>query len=201
MVETIVDALFNFLGGVCGLLALYGGWISLRYGRIKKEAAGQTRSISEASNGDPARGRDRLRGLVILAAIAVAMPNSKLHADTPFEEAMRDYERGKYGPAHAKLRIIAERGDPQAQEILGLMYAFGSQLYPGIAQDLHAAGQWFDRAARAGRPAARIAYCAIARKEFPGRAEHLTCLDWVAQSGQPARPEMVHRSGGRRSPY
>jgi TPR repeat protein len=200
MVESIVDALFTFLGVACGLLVLYGGWISLRYGSIKEDARSNEESAPAASRSAAADSKNWLSGLTILAAIAVALPNPELRADTPFDEAMRDYEHGEYKRAQTKLHAVAERGDPQAQEILGLMYAFGSQLYPGISQDLRAAGIWLDRAARAGRPVARIAYCAVARKEFPGRATHITCVDWVTQSGQPARLDMSHHTGGRQSP-
>jgi TPR repeat protein len=200
MIETVADVLFNVIASLCGLLLLYGAWLCLRYGGSEKEGTRENLAIPDSSKSNPARGKETAVLLVTFAATALMIALAEASAETPFEEAMRDYERGKYSAAHAKLRVAAESGDPQAQEVLGLMYAFGSQLYPGIPLDLRAAAFWLDRAARAGKPVARIAYCAVARKEFPGRAEHVTCVDWVALSGQPARPEMVYRSGGRRSP-
>lgn len=108
-------------------------------------------------------------------------------AETIFEEAMQDYERGSYVAAHLKFRSAAERGDARAQEIVGLMYAFGPQLYPGIPQELHTAALWLDRAARAGRPVARYAYCALAKTQVPRRFQGWQCFDRIAETGEPLR--------------
>lgn len=128
-----------------------------------------------------------MSSLVVVTAVIAAIGTADVWAATIFEEAMQDYERGKYVGAHMKFRTAAEMGDARAQEVLGLMYAFGPQLYPGVTQDLRAAGVWLDRAARGGRPTARFAYCALVRKELPARAQSWKCFDWVAETGQPAR--------------
>ena len=90
------------------------------------------------------------------------------------EEALAAYERGNYVEAEAQLLRAAQSGDAQAQEMLGLMYAMGAGVYPGVQRNLIAAAVWFDRAARGGRPVARYMHCALSRIEFPPRARENT---------------------------
>src|SRR5580698_8206046 len=62
---------------------------------------------------------------------------------------------GKHAPAREayvntieEYRRAAEAGNRSAQEMLGLMYLYGSQLYgKGVVRDLHEATRWLELAA------------------------------------------------------
>jgi TPR repeat protein len=92
-----------------------------------------------------------------------------------FEQAMDDYAHARYVRAEFGFRAAAELGDVRAQEILGLMYAFGSDLYPGIPQNRHEAAVWLERAARGGSDSARFTYCAITRHPVTYRLRSAPC--------------------------
>lgn len=126
-------------------------------------------------------------GLALAAGLA--------HAGDDYEQARVAYERGDYARAHDKLLAEARKGDAEAQELLAFMYAFGPQLYPGVARDLTAAAQLFDRAARSGRPTARLMYCALARRGALHFPKEVYCFDRIAQTGQPPlRPLVFDRT-------
>lgn len=152
---TIVDALVGLIVVVCVALILCGYWRCLCYGGRDEQAGGGKQPSDHALKQETAaRWRIWTGSLALLAALLSATPWTA-EADaaaTIFEKAMQDYERGDYVRAQMKFRIAADSGDARAQEIVGLMYAVGPQLYPGIVQDLRAAAAWLDRAARGGRP-------------------------------------------------
>ena len=100
------------------------------------------------------------------------------------EEGKRAYESGNYAAAHRTLLLAAGSGDAEAQELVGLMYAFGTELYPGVPRNEVASRQWLDRAARSGRPAARYLYCGIARGARVRAALAFYCFDRLSE---PAR--------------
>ena len=110
--------------------------------------------------------------------ISAAAPFTSLPFTKDLEEGKKAFDRGDYPSAHGHLLIAASDGEPLAQELVGFMYALGDAAYPGVAQDLIAAGDWLDLAARNGRPAARHMYCAIVRRAFPDRSMgELHCFD------------------------
>ena len=112
-------------------------------------------------------------------AIAVEDPHPDLLLESvELARGKRAFERGDYRAAHDDLLIAAGDGEPLAQELIGFMYALGTIAYPGISQNLVAAGQWLDLAARNGRPAARHFHCAMVRQAFPERRlSELNCFD------------------------
>jgi hypothetical protein len=90
-------------------------------------------------------------------------------------EAKLAYERGEYQGAQEKLLVAANQGDAQAQELLGFMHAFGSQMYPGVTRDLKAATQWFDLAARNGRPGEPPVQRVAEATMLPSRSAFIAC--------------------------
>jgi TPR repeat protein len=59
--------------------------------------------------------------------------------------------RDKYMNTVLEYRRAAEAGNRSAQEMLGLMYLYGSQLYgEGVARDLSEAARWLECAAGQG---------------------------------------------------
>ena len=97
------------------------------------------------------------------------------------EDAMAAYERGNFLEAEAMLLVAGHAGHPNAQELLGFMYSIGPDLYPGIWRSLTAARSWFERAARAGRPAAQYMHVAFTRRgTLEVRADIMACFDPMA---------------------
>jgi TPR repeat protein len=65
-------------------------------------------------------------------------------------------DEGEYAQALAMHRADAERGDPKAQEIVGLMLWFGDVLYGAqVPRDRIAAIEWLKRATAQGNQTAR----------------------------------------------
>jgi len=88
-------------------------------------------------------------------------------------------------PAAASL-AAAGNGDARAAEILGFMFGFGPEMFPGIGRDLSASVRWFDTAARGGRPVGRYMVCALRKHAGALPLAAQRCFDWVAETGQPA---------------
>lgn len=105
-------------------------------------------------------------------------------ADT-MEDAMQFYESGHYVHAVDRFRAAALAGNTQAQEILGFMYALGSDVYPGVPRDAKSAAHWFDIAARNGRPVSRYMACAMHSGATNAAMRSRHCFDWVAELGKP----------------
>jgi len=86
--------------------------------------------------------------LVLLAfTFAVISCGEKpLNDDANYKEGIDAYAKGEYSVAMEKLQPVAERGNPQAQFYLGLMYSKGD----GVKQDHNAANAWLNKAAEQG---------------------------------------------------
>lgn len=69
----------------------------------------------------------------------------------PWEDGMVAYNRGDYVPAIRLFRPLAEKGNPKAQSLLGVMYRKGQ----GVARNSVHAFIWFKRAAANGDAGAR----------------------------------------------
>jgi TPR repeat protein len=121
----------------------------------------------------------------LLAAVSVAAAGDALAADD-MTEAMQFFESGHYVLARDHLRAAATSGDARAAEILGFMFGFGSEMFPGVGRDLAAAEHWFDIAARGGRPVGRYMVCALRKHAVAPVQSARHCFDWVAETGQPA---------------
>jgi TPR repeat protein len=87
------------------------------------------------------------------ALLALALKSAR--SAPGLEEAMAAYQRGSYLEAESMLLVAGRAGHPNAQELLGFMYAIGPDLYPGIWRSFTAARNWFEIAARSGRPGAQ----------------------------------------------
>lgn len=116
------------------------------------------------------------------ALLALALKAAR--SDGGLEDAMTAYDQGSYLEAEAMLLVAGHAGHPNAQELLGFMYAIGPDLYPGIWRSLTAARSWFERAARGGRPAAQYMHIAFTRRgTLEVRAEIMACFNPMALAG------------------
>jgi len=120
-----------------------------------------------------------------LAAASLAVAGNGIAADD-MEQAMEFFESGHYVLARDHLRAAARNGDARAAEILGFMFGFGSEMFPGIGRDLGASVHWFDMAVRGGRPVGRYMVCALRKQAAAPVQSALRCFDWVAETGRPA---------------
>jgi TPR repeat protein len=119
-----------------------------------------------------------------LAAASLAAAGNGIAGDD-MAQAMEFFESGHYVHARDHLRAAARNGDARAAEILGFMFGFGSEMFPGIGRDLSASVHWFDMAARGGRPVGRYMVCALRKQAgVPAQAAR-RCFDWVAEAGVP----------------
>jgi TPR repeat protein len=116
--------------------------------------------------------------------LAVASLPPERSDATPFDQAKRAYENGEYATAQKELVAAARGGDVDAEELLGVMEAFGPTIYPGVTEDLAASSRWLDEAARSGRPVARYIYCALLRQSR-GKLPGFYCFDPTVRSISP----------------
>jgi TPR repeat protein len=79
----------------------------------------------------------------IVAAVLLNMPGA---GAGPWEDGMAAYNRGDYVPAIHLFRPLAERGNPKAQSVIGVMYHKGE----GVARNPARAFMWFSLAAKHG---------------------------------------------------
>ena len=91
------------------------------------------------------------RLLALFAALLLTVMNTLPAAAQTMEEARAAYARGDHATALRGFRMHAERGDAEAQLILGLMYDKGED----IPQDHTEAARWYRRAAEQGHAGAQ----------------------------------------------
>jgi TPR repeat protein len=82
-------------------------------------------------------------GGLMVAAQVLGIPGALAG---PWEDGMAAYNRGDYVPAIRLFRPLAEKGNPKAQSVLGVMYRRGH----GVARNSAHAFVWFSRAAARG---------------------------------------------------
>ena len=94
---------------------------------------------------------------VLAAALALSVVRS---AAADFADAIEAYDQGDYATTFAETRPLAERGDADAQYMLGFLYERGE----GVARDLTRAYAWYGLAARQGDAFAAQALAELARR-------------------------------------
>jgi len=130
------------------------------------------------------------------ALLALALKAAR--ADGGLDDAMAAYERGSFLEAESMLLVAGHAGHPNAQELLGFMYSIGPDLYPGIWRSLTAARSWFERAARAGRPAAQYMHVAFTRRgTLEVRADIMACFNPMLGAAGDSRLAAVVANSGR----
>lgn len=141
-----------------------------------------------------------LASLLAAAAPASAAPRGLAAMRAPNEvlmaDAMAHYRAGRHAEARRLFRLLAQRQQPAAETLLGVMAANG---IGGPADEAVAAG-WFLRAARRGYVPAQLALAdAFARgrgvRADPERARALA--EAAAVQGQPGAAAVLGNSRGR----
>jgi len=131
----------------------------------------------------------------ILSLLSLAVKSAR--ETGALEEALTAYQRGDYPEAEALLLVAGHAGHPNAQEMLGFMYAIGPDLYPGVWRSLTASRNWFDRAARAGRPSAQYMQAAFVRRgPLEVRADIMACFNPTTAPAAASGPLAAVRAPG-----
>ena len=120
------------------------------------------------------------RTLIAVLFVSSLAAGSAVAGEDDMETARHFLDGGLYAEAIYHLRAAADTGDAQAAEILGFLHSYGGEVFPGVARDPAAAAQWFDLAARGGRPVGRYMSCAL--DNASGAQAARRCLD--VASGQ-----------------
>jgi TPR repeat protein len=81
----------------------------------------------------------------------------------PWEDGMASYNRGDYMPAIRLFRPLAEKGNPKAQSVIGVMYRKGE----GVARNPLRAFMWFSMAAARGDAKAKAELHEVSRDMTP----------------------------------
>jgi TPR repeat protein len=115
-----------------------------------------------------------LAALVLIAAVALSA------FARPVDDAAAAYQRGDYATAARLYHGLADQGDANAQNSLGVMYLRGQ----GAKQDNGEAMKWFRRAAALGSPEAQFN---LAEMYFKGRGvdqDPLTAAKWYSRAAE-----------------
>jgi peptidoglycan hydrolase-like protein with peptidoglycan-binding domain len=115
-------------------------------------------------------GRERNRRR-LAPALAAVLALAGLAAATPaladYNDGIAAYENRDYATAQRELQPLADRGDPRAQRLIGLMYRDGL----GVRKDLIRAYMWFDLAARRNQYGAAQLRDELARQMLPWQVD------------------------------
>jgi TPR repeat protein len=103
-----------------------------------------------------------LYGCAIMALASVSGASSIAWAG-PWEDGMAAYNRGDYVPAIRLFRPLAEKGNPKAQSVIGVMYRKGQ----GVARSSARAFMWFSLAAKRGDAKAKAELGEVSKDMAP----------------------------------
>lgn len=98
----------------------------------------------------------------------------------PFEDAATAYKRGDYTNAMRLFQLLADQGDPRAQNSLGRMYLKGQ----GTGRDYKAAMKWFRRAAALGVADAQFNLGEIYLREFGVDQDLVEAARWYTRAAE-----------------
>ena len=87
-----------------------------------------------------------LKAKAYALTIAIMLGSAQMAVAGPFEDGAAAYARGEFATALTLLRPLADQGNANAQNALGVMFVNGE----GVAQDYAEAHKWYQRAANQG---------------------------------------------------
>jgi uncharacterized protein len=111
----------------------------------------------------------------ILASVILTVMLAGGATAGPLQDGDDAYERGDYATAVRLWRPLAERGNPEAQFILGQMYNTGR----GVSQDHAEAVKWYRRAAEQGDVLAQAVLGAMYGGEEGVPADYVQSYMWL----------------------
>lgn len=102
-----------------------------------------------------------------------------------YRDGWQAYNRGDHSTAYDIWKSLADRGDPEAQLMVGLLYANGE----GVLQDVAEAYMWFLISAANGNEQARSLYAGASNLDKLLSPEERAQAEKRAQEWQPAEVE------------
>lgn len=111
-------------------------------------------------------------------------------ANADYEHAMRDYDRGAFAEAIPAFRLLAERGDAQAEFMLGAMYFFGK----GVRRNDAIAAIWFAKAASKGDANAQLAFGSLHINGLGVPQDLVKAYMWLTIAADRGVPTLRHRA-------
>jgi peptidoglycan hydrolase-like protein with peptidoglycan-binding domain len=119
-----------------------------------------------------------LAAVLALAGWAAASP-----ALADYNDGITAYENRDYATAQRELQPLADRGDPRAQRLVGLMYRDGL----GVRKDLIRSYMWFDLAAQRNQYGAADLRDELARQMQPWQVDEAKKMvaAWPQPQAQP----------------
>lgn len=114
----------------------------------------------------------RLLKLLLVLLMCAAGPAAAGQLD----DAVGAYLRGDYATALRLLRPLAEQGDGQAQNDLGIMYETGF----GVTQDYLVAATWYRKAAEQGNPGGQYNLGALYERGNGVPQDYVQALKWYS---------------------
>ena len=106
------------------------------------------------------------KSVLIGCALMVLASTSGVFSEAwagPWEDGMAAYNRGDYVPAIRLFRPLAEKGNPNAQSVIGVMYRKGQ----GVARSSARAFMWFSLAAARGDARAKAELHEVSKDMTP----------------------------------
>jgi TPR repeat protein len=108
--------------------------------------------------------------------LSIVCPPTPAWAD--FETGMDAYNRGDYATVLNDLRPLAEQGDANAQNNLGVLYYNGQ----GVPQDYVQARQWFEKAAAQGEANAQNSLGVLYYNGEGGPQDYTKARQWYEKA-------------------
>ena len=126
--------------------------------------------------------------LLLSAPLARADDTYVAPVQEAWREALVQYSDGRHAEAFGNFFWAAIRDHAQAQEIVGMMYLLGPEVYgPGVRRDAREAAFWLSEAGGRGRETARYVRCLMdlagVREGSLRRVVRFAC----AEIGEPGR--------------
>jgi peptidoglycan hydrolase-like protein with peptidoglycan-binding domain len=138
-------------------------------------------------------GRERNRRR-LAPALAAVLAFAGLTAATPvladYNDGITAYENRDYATAQRELQPLADRGDPRAQRLVGLLYRDGL----GVRKDQIRAYMWFDLAAKRNQYGAADLRDQLARQMLPWQVDEAKKM--VAAWPQPQEQAQTYAGTG-----
>lgn len=116
----------------------------------------------------------RMRVKVLLMTILLLL--SSHAASSELQSAVDAIDTGAYKQAHEQLLALSNKGDRDAQTLLGLLYSEGRG---GIEKDVEQARHWFMNAAKKGKADAAFLLGLTYLHKDPAKSDNAKAVHWV----------------------
>lgn len=126
--------------------------------------------------------------LVVALALATLLA---LPARAGLEEGLAAYRDGDFGAAFRELEPLAQRGEPEAQHMLGRMYRDGE----GVLRDYRLAEAWYRRAAEQGKAESQNALAKLYEDRAAGDKDDAKAVLWYRKAAEQGLAEAQYNLG------